>query len=357
LSTGTTRRETRKLDPRTSDGCGGGGGESTYLNRYVKPNKMDTGVGIATYPPGYGGSEEMEIKEDDPSEHPVVYDLWQASRYGNMEDVLHVLQKHPLRHSDGINRFNIDKRFGDEKTTALFEAVMRLTTMFVDEAREMMVGIAYILIYNGANPSTYTGRGSTPLHVAVENCPYTLLSIMIEHFPNLNLNVRDSDGRTPLLSCMLHIPHESRDSFMATLLKNGADPSIPDPLGDTLLHQCPSLFILTMVLDGPIPVDINARNNRGETVLHRAVIRQVEYEYVYLLLQMGVDYKIRNRYGKTAGDVELLKHPPSNMISRALQELDNALAIAMATHPRLGDGSRLGTIEPGLMRNIYQMSR
>jgi ankyrin repeat protein len=264
---------------------------------------MDTGVGTATYPPyppGYGGGEEIE--EDDPDlEHPAVYDLWEASRKGDGRGVWNAFA------TGGINHENIDKRFGNGRTTALFEAVSRVLSQ--DEDYDMSVEIARVLIFRGANPSTYTGKGSTPLHAVVENLSGThTLNIIIEQCPNLNLNVRDGNGRTPLLSSMLHSQFPWRDRDMETLLEHGADPSIPDSQGSTILHYGPSLFILNMVLDGPIPIDINARDNHGRTALFR-LIQMTDWSktdrgnsagiIILKLMERGADPRIRNHAGYT----------------------------------------------------------
>jgi hypothetical protein len=314
---------------------------------------MDTGVGIAIDP----SSDSDESDESDSSDNwhtdDAVEELWVASRDKDIHRVMHVLKL------GGINRKNIDQQFSVAGTTALWEAVICRDWR---QDRQISAEIARILISNGANPlkyggygyGTYPGEMSTPLHQMILSCPRTsAMSNTLEDSPNLNVNVRDGQGRTPLLlgvECDVQsLSHEIR-----TLLRHGADPSIPDLKGDTILHLCRCVFISNIVLCGSIPVDINARNDRGETALHRAVIDGV-YEMVYLLLQMGVDYNITDCNGETAEGVELRMSSRPTMISRALEEQN--LAIAMASHPRLGAGSRLGTIEPGLLKTIAEMSR
>jgi hypothetical protein len=358
------------------------------------------------------------------------YKLWQAAGDCNVDIVKKELE------TGGIN---IEQALGEHHTTALFQAVSCHQTR-VHPAESME--IASMLIRAGADPLARSAYRMTPLHAVLENCMGTnILRMILHEHPNLDLNVRESSGRTPLLSSIYFSDSNSpvTDDIIA-LLEHGADPRIPDSDGNTILHWCTNTSILDRVLDGPLGIDINARNqngqtplflklwklsimlredddfestedahneirsllergadaripdsggntifhipldeptivlirsegvfhidinarnNRGQTALHIAV-EDNSYERVCLLLQIGVDLDIRDSNGETAEEFERRAHPLENTailgeLSR--RRIERALAIAMATHRRLGDESWLGNIEPELMRNIYQMSR
>jgi hypothetical protein len=181
-------------------------------------------------------------------------------------------------------------------------------------------------------------------------------------FP-VDINARNKKGQTALFRWIkrsvdgLSGAHARKVAF--ELIKHGADPRIPDNNGDTVFHLSPTEAMELIILGGRFHININARNNRGETALHKAV-KKKSYERVKFLLELGVDYNISDCNGETAEDIELHKYPRANTkkimaLSRWREE--HALAIAMATHPRLGDGSWLSTIEPGLIKIISEMSR
>jgi hypothetical protein len=395
--------------------------------------KMDSDDDIFEDPDPSGDEGHTHPGRDDRPEPTRVdrpaYHLWQAAGNCNVDRVKSELER------GGIN---IEQALGPHHTTALFQAVLCHQTR-VHPAESME--IASMLIRAGADPLARSAYRMTPLHAVLEHCMGTnILRMILREHPKLNVNVRESNGRTPLLSSIYYSDTNSPiEDDVKTLLKHGADPRIPDSDGNTILHWCTNEFILNRVLDGPLGVDINARNqrgqtplflklwklsmmlredddfeciedehnqirsllergadarisnnqgntifhlpldepttllilsghfhvdinainNRGQTALHIAVANK-SYTRVRRLLQIGVDLDIRDSNGETAEEFERRAHPLEN--TAILEELsrrriERALAIAMATHPRLGDKSWLGNIEPGLMRNIYQMSR
>jgi ankyrin repeat protein len=367
------------------------------------------------------GDEQMHAHGNDDIINPEA-GLWYAVRIGDMEKFKSALK---------IPGIDIDERCSYKKSTALFEAVSYFANFKSPIVSAEMVDI---LLRNGANPLARTATRSTPLHSVVAHCSGTkILRNILTHYPDLNVNVRDGRGRTPLLIsvfCNIQICIDD----VISLLENKANPCIPDLMGDTILHMCSNLSVIDFVLDGSkvaFPIDINirnkkgqtalyswiqrsegvgsgthaskvaselikrgadpkisdcngdtifhiypiklmelvgfdvfhininARNKKGQTALHRAVKRQ-SYQRVLFLLRLGVDYNIRDFEGETAEDIEFHKHPLANtdiLIALSRRREEQNLAIAMASHPRLGAGSRLSNIEPGLLKTISEMAR
>jgi ankyrin repeat protein len=335
---------------------------------------------------------------------------------------------------------DIEQVFGYKHTTALFQSV---STWLVRACPRETMQIASMLIRAGADPLARSAYRMTPLHAVLENCMGTgVLRMILREHPNLNVNVREQNGRTPLLSSIYFSDSLSpvEDDVIA-LLDHGADPRIPDIEGNTILHMCTTQFILNGVLNGRLRADINARNqhgqtplfnnlrmftmapddndiaynedghnqirslmkrgadaripdnqgntifhlpldeptislirsegffhidinalnNRRQTALHIAV-EDNSYERVCLLLRIGVDFDIRDSNGETAEEYGRRVYPPHNTANIDVLysyriERERALAIAMATHARLGDGAKLGNIEHGLIRIISELSR
>ena len=74
-------------------------------------------------------------------------------------------------------------------------------------------------------------QGHTPLHKAALNGQYEVIGWLKENFTNLNVNIRDKRGCTPLYYCCLrgyfkHNFKKSRRRTAEELLKYGANPNI-----------------------------------------------------------------------------------------------------------------------------------
>ncbi len=108
--------------------------------------------------------------------------------------------------------------------------------------------------------------------------------VLSAKFYDMALTYTCTTGEIILLWAALH----NREATFKALLERGADISIQDKDGDTVLHHLAkgNLHLLTILLRHPHDIDI--RNNRGETPLLCAV-QAGNKEAVDQLLQAGAD--------------------------------------------------------------------
>jgi ankyrin repeat protein len=120
----------------------------------------------------------------------------------------------------------------------------------------------------------------------------------------LDVNVRDSDGCTPLYLAARHGAHSNLIEF---LIKKGADPSLKEIHGNSALHAvCISdadPYIFQALLK--TGADINAENNGGITPLHFATTNN-RIAMVKMLIEAGADIHKR-LYGQNAYIMAVLK--------------------------------------------------
>jgi len=118
----------------------------------------------------------------------------------------------------------------------------------------------------------------------------------------------DRYGRTPLH----HAAVDADATRVATLLAQGADPSLPDDDGWTPLHfaaQARALEITRRLLEAGAPVD--APDANGNTPLWRAVFdQQCPAELIMLLRRAGADPHRANLHGVAPLDLVRGTAPP-----------------------------------------------
>lgn len=129
------------------------------------------------------------------------------------------------------------------------------------------------------------------LHDCVFCRNMSLLVILLEH--NININLKDKQGRTPLHIAIRERYQEGTD----VLLHAGVDVNIQDNYGNTPLHESiHSSHIVSALLDhGALP---NVRNSDLETPLHLAV-RERNKPVVELIISGGGDVNAKNKYENT----------------------------------------------------------
>ncbi|CAB0044840.1 unnamed protein product [Trichogramma brassicae] len=167
--------------------------------------------------------------------------------------------------------------------------------------------VVELLLRAGSDPNLTNKKGSTALHLIIkidadgsltkeflEICSYRRQPVEIDAWDNL--------GHTPLSLALRNYKKKA----VETLLRNGADPNSVNVYGETPLYIMTNgwyeddvvrlFFDISDALNRP--VQINTRDNKGNTPLHFAVSNN-RPEVTKFLLEYGADPNASNQEGST----------------------------------------------------------
>ncbi len=188
--------------------------------------------------------------------------------------------------------------------------------------------MAQLLLESGADLHAQNNLGETPFALAMEEARLDVLEALLE--AGLDVNAFDSLGETPLFAAhdadvaALLIAHgadvhacNSRgrtalmDAFkgedvLRVLIEAGASPAARDNEGNTALHFVSDGDALQYLVQ--CGADINALNDRGESPLLSAVLRQDCTTCPGVLLALGANPNLRDQKGWTALMYALARH-------------------------------------------------
>jgi hypothetical protein len=180
---------------------------------------------------------------------------------------------------------------GSEATKALLEAVRMGNEKRVKE----------LLHLPEINVNIADKDGNTPLHLAVKKGNKEIVEILLKA-DNIELEFKNKPfGHTPLHEAI----HQGNLGIIAALISQGANVNAASEMfNETPLYlaviignQAATEALLTVK-----DIDVNIANNQGNTPLHTAVSRGDEV-FVQLLLVKGAQKDIKNKKGRSPMDL------------------------------------------------------
>ena len=208
-----------------------------------------------------------------------------------------------------------------------------------------------ILLEAGANIKTTFDHQETILHAAAQQDKQDVTRFILEK--NLfDINQRDANGRTPLMSAALY----NKAATMRLLIDNGADTSLKDNDTKTLLHYAamsgrstpPNPEALEFLLDRN-ELDINATDKDGNSPIHDSTESHNDDNFL-LLLNSGANITLKNKNNDTLLHKAALSRNP-DAIAKILETIPaENLAEAINAQNKKGETPLLCVIRSQILR-------
>jgi len=156
--------------------------------------------------------------------------------------------------------------------------------------------IAKLLIDNNTNINVINFDGNTPLHIALHSRHTSIIKLLIDNRANVNLV--NFDGDTPLHMAL----HSGHISIIKLLIDNRANVNMVNSQGSTALHIAihrGSMRTIKYLINNGNEINLNATDNKGNTLLHLALITEFRsntqrINLIKFLVEKGANINLPN---------------------------------------------------------------
>ena len=192
-----------------------------------------------------------------------------------------------LDHGSSVHATNRDGDTALHKVVSLKEPHLQIAEVLLTHATANMDSRRSVT--NAVNK-----KGWTALHSAAACGNACVVQLLLKF--GFEVDATDKRGETPL-------HHTTNDTTFKLLLENGADSTIANIEGDTVLHTAfysfnRSIWIIDLLLNPQRSVNVNSRNKQGRTPLHLTA-ESKEYDKAETLLYSGADVNAVDNNGCT----------------------------------------------------------
>jgi ankyrin repeat protein len=201
-------------------------------------------------------------------------------------------------------RTQVDAAASKEASLATFTDVMKAITAREDQALAQLMAVAPRVV-NQAGPHPRWGGRPQPLHVAIESDNARAFELLLNAGANVDGDNQNYDGWSPLMIAV----HWKRDKMRDELIRRGANIDLVHALMLSDDRRVAALLKKPAVLEQPFP------NNA--TPLHFARTAKA----ARLLLALGVNIEVKDKWGKTAPQCWADAQPPSAGLMRLADSL------------------------------------
>ena len=159
--------------------------------------------------------------------------------------------------------------------------------------------VKILLKITGIDVNAQDSHGNTPLHILVNKGSLEKVRMLLQ-IPGIDVNAQDSHGNTPLHIGITKIFESSKAILEILLQIPGIDVNARNNNGETALHwaasDCISKEVWGVLMNSGIKPNI--KNKNGHTLLQLVLYDKTKLE---MLLQItGIDVNARNNDGETA---------------------------------------------------------
>ena len=215
--------------------------------------------------------------------------------------------------------------------------------------------VVILLIEHAADVSALDKEGRAPLHLAA-SCGHAAAStLLIEHVADVS--AQDNSGCSPL-HLAANFGHNGHAAVIQLLLDKGAEVSAQNHAGEMPIHSA-ALHgyeaIVTPLIDHG--ADLSAADHSGRAPLHLAAKGGHE-AVIQILLDKGADHQSKTNTGRTPEGVASACSQPqaAAMLKSHREEVRKirCVAFAMGHQERLGAGSRVRGLDPGVVQMVME---